>query len=1121
MSGRNKFFHHVFTAGLLLSCCVWFTAAAISDDTRPRQETTQKEYLENVKPILKEKCFSCHAAGKQEGELRLDTVKLMIQGGDSGPAIEPGKVAESLLWERICSTDEDERMPPEAEPLSPTQLATLKKWIALGANGPAHEEPQADPASHWSFQPLAFHPADHLGGSQVIDYFIEKKLSQKSLSFSPQADHISLIRRMFLDLHGLSPTPDELKKWSTQIKTEPNSTLDLVDSLLASPRYGERWGQHWLDVIRYADTHGFEVNTPRENAWRYRDYVIEAFNEDKPYGQFILEQLAGDVTGKDVATGFLVAAPVLLPGQIGKDEESKRLARQDSLDEIIVGTGSTFLGLTIGCARCHEHKFDPITQEEYYHLQAFFAGVDYGDREIIDAQRNEQLARADELAHKLAKIDVQLAQYQPLAFPGRTILIDDEDVTKVTVLKSPNGKGTNPTGTKRGYRDDPGSSDRLPNISRGRYTWWDNQPGEDVFTWNPNNAGIYQIWISWGVHGSGVHTRDARYILDYDGDLKTREDQIEIARADQFYNANQNEGDSEKTPRWSGLKNAGIHALSNKSRIILRGGETGTGITADLLLLQETNSKRLHPLPSLREPVNPKRNVERFEPTNARFVRFTTLATSNNNRYEPCLDELEIYARNNHSKNISLASFGTTASSSGDYGPSDRHRLEHINDGKYGNSRSWISNKRQGGWVQLNLPDIYKIDKIVWGRDREEKFKDRLAVRYKIEISLDGESWKQIASSQDRVSIGVLWNSRDQLIRNLSDDFAEEIKALTKSRTETEKQIAALRKPRLIYGGLFRKPDVTHVLNRGDPEQPGEVVGPKVPAVLGSLSLPVDAPEKSRRQALAEWIASSENPLTARVMVNRIWQYHFGTGIVETPSDFGHNGGKPSHPQLLDWLANELIKSEGSLKHIHRLIMNSKTYQQSARINEHAQKIDGNCRLLWRFPSRRLEAEAIRDCMLSVSGNLNLRMYGPGFNFFKTRGGLSGFPAKENFGPDEFRRMIYAHKIRMESVPVFGAFDCPDAGQAMPKRSQSTTAIQALNLLNNPFIVEQAEKFAGRIRSEAGDDPKKQVARAFLLAFGRDATETELAAILPVIKQHGLESLCRVIFNSSEFLYLP
>jgi hypothetical protein len=291
-----------------------------------------------------------------------------------------------------------------------------------------------------------------------------------------------------------------------------------VEELLDSPRYGERWAQHWLDVIRYADTHGFEVNTPRDNAWHYRDYVIRALNEDKPYDQFVREQLAGDVFNADAATGFMVASAVLLPGQIGADDVSKRLARQDALDEIIVGTSSTMLGLTIGCARCHDHKFDPITSHDYYSLQAYFAGVEYGDRPLRDADFEQKKSQAVELNQKIAELQNQLQSYEPIARAGRTLLLDEENKAVVTYLKQENGPGTNPAGTKPGYKDETGAPDRLSNISQGRYTWWNNVPGEDVMTYNPGVAGRFQLWLSWGAHGSGVHTRDARYVLDQDGD---------------------------------------------------------------------------------------------------------------------------------------------------------------------------------------------------------------------------------------------------------------------------------------------------------------------------------------------------------------------------------------------------------------------------------------------------------------------------------------------------------------------------------------------------------------------------------------------------------------------------
>jgi len=336
-----------------------------------------------------------------------------------------------------------------------------------------------------------------------------------------------------------------------------------------------------------------------------------------------------------------------------------------------------------------------------------------------------------------------------------------------------------------------------------------------------------------------------------------------------------------------------------------------------------------------------------------------------------------------------------------------------------------------------------------------------------------------------------------------------------------ESRINVLRKPDMVYGGIFREPDETRVLARGDPEQPKEIVAPKSLSALEPIGLKRDSSDRERRTTLADWIASADNPLTARVMVNRVWQYHFGTGLVETPSDFGRNGGKPSHPELLDWLAGEFIRGGWSVKRLHKLILTSETYRQSSRIDEAAQKVDADCRLLWRFPSRRLEAEAIRDSMLQASGVLNLAMGGRGYSFFKSRGGLSGFPPVEKFGSNELRRMIYSHKIRMERVPVFGAFDCPDAGQPMPKRGTSTTAIQALNLFNSPFVMEQAERLAAGVKARAGEDAIKQTRMVYEQIMGREPTATELKASVAAVEGHGLSTLCRALFNSNEFLFLP
>jgi hypothetical protein len=1104
------------------------------------------DFESQIRPLLIKHCGNCHGSQEQNSGLRLDARQAAFKGGDGGTVIVPGKSSQSDLVRRVTTEDPDERMPPEGAPLSKVEIELLRHWIDSGADWPetiydrdaAHDRR----LEHWAFQPLPKHPESHTNAEPwhlkdkagEIDRHVAVKLSEHDLKASPTADRRTLIRRLYFDMIGLPPSPEKVSRFVAD--NDPAAFAKLVEDLLNSPRYGERWAQHWLDVVRYADTHGFEVNTPRDNAWPYRDYVIQAFNEDKPYHQFIREQLAGDAFEADAATGFLVAAAVLLPGQIGKDEESIRLARQDSLDEIIVGTSATFLGLTIGCARCHDHKFDPITARDYYALQAFFAGVSYGDRPIRDAAQKERLAAASKLGDQIMVLETKLQQFEPFAFTGRTLIIDEDDEKHVSVLKTPNGPGSNPAGTARGYRDDVGATDRVGNLSRGRYTWWNNVPGQNVLTYNPEVAGRFNLWLSWGAHGSGVHTRDARYVLDEDGDLTTTADQSELAKIDQYYHAGISEGTTEQMPLWSGLSYAGTIELNSNSRLIVRGGDTGTGITADVIVLQEDNGKVGNEiaqlvsdgsqpanlvLPQLREPVNAQRNTERFQSVLAKFLRFTTFETIDNNKHEPCIDELEVYATSQPVGNIALASLGTVAASSGNYSETGKHQLKHVNDGQYSNDRSWISNKHGGGWIQLEFPSAVEINRVDWGRDRTGKFNDRLPTKYRIETSLDGTKWSTVAQHDDRAQIGTPYDSARTLLKNRASEGSGDPSILIADVEKLTKQKTELETVQTVYGGQFGTPEKTFVLRRGDPEQRVTEVGPAVPALFQRPSIPENSMEQDRRIRLAEWISSPENPLTARVMVNRIWQYHFGRGLVETPSDFGLNGAKPSHPELLDWLANEFIESGWSIKHVHRLILLSKTWQQSSFVDAASATIDGDNQWLWRFSSRRLEGEAIRDSMLAVSGELNLKAGGPGFNFFKTRGGLSGFPEVEEFSSEEMRRMIYSHKIRMERVPVFGAFDCPDAGQATPTRTQSTTAIQALNLFNSPFVADRSAKLAEGIQKELPDGSKQQITRAFELTVGRQPTSIELPAATVIVNDHGLETLCRVLFNSSEFLFIP
>ncbi len=896
----------------------------------PSTQARNVDFTRDIEPIFARHCISCHGPSKQESDFRVDDRNRLMQGGDYGePAVVPGKSDASLLVKFVRGDDPDSVMPPEGDRLSDDEVSLLRAWIDQGAAMPVSEVAELT-TNHWSLQPVVRPSVPRLKGvakGNPIDAFISAKLLDNGLQMSSAADRVTLIRRLYLVMHGLPPTPQHVADF---LDNESDDAYErLVEVVLDSRRYGERWAQHWLDLVRFGETHGFETNRERPNAWHYRDYVIDALNTDKPYDQFIKEQIAGDAFGADVATGFLVAGPYDLVK--GQDPMLALMQRQNELADMINTTGTAFLGLTLGCARCHSHKFDPITQRDYYSIQAIFAGVQHADRPLAQTDKQQQ-----ELA--AAKKRVELAE----------------------------------------------------------------------------------------------------------ADLK----------------------------RWM----------------------TDHGFRA---------------------PVTHLHNVDKFAPIKAKVVRFTVSST---NSSQPCIDELEVFAAG---KNVALASSGAVARCSSELPGHDIHKLKHINDGKYGNKRSWISNEAGAGWIEIELPQVETIDRIEWARDREGKYKDRIATKYVIEVATEPGKWKRVASSDDRLP----YSSNDSVplekLVELAGDEVAEGKRLFDEVAAAKKHRDQFATGTQIYAGKFAQPAPTHRLYRGEPTAKREEVTPDALEILGSLGLEKTTPEQQRRIALAEWIAGKSNPLTARVMVNRIWQHHFGTGLVDTPSDFGANGTEPSHRELLDWLAVELMENNWSIKHIHRLILLSGTFRQSNAPNDDGMKVDAGSRLLWRFPPRRLEAEAVRDCVLAVSGSLDLRMGGPGFSGFKVEmENVRHYHPKETFGPDDWRRMVYMTKVRQERDAVFGAFDCPDLSQVMPKRSRSTTPLQALNLFNSNFMLQQAELMAKRLDREA-ESPDEQIRLAFISCFGRDPKSNEATETKAFTEQHGIVAMCRAILNSNEFLFIP
>ncbi len=480
-------------------------------------------------------------------------------------------------------------------------------------------------------------------------------------------------------------------------------------------------------------------------------------------------------------------------------------------------------------------------------------------------------------------------------------------------------------------------------------------------------------------------------------------------------------------------------------------------------------------------------------------------------------------------KTLHWPAAGTTVSSSGNTTVANRHELRLINDGIYGNSSSWMSDTDGRGWIVLEFDQEQTIDCVVWGRDRQGKFNDRLAIQYTLEVAEQPGKWRTVADTSDRRPYAPGASEPVAFpLDALPEAQAAEAEVLIQEKAALVGKIASAANAQRVFAGLFRKPDEIRVLGRGNPELPQEVVAPAVLRVLGELELPRDAQEHVRRQTLANWIADAANPLTARVMVNRIWQGHFGAGLVETANDFGRNGVSPSHPELLDWLSAEFVRTGWSIKRMHRRIVLSATYRQSTQMNDAGMAQDAAGRLLWRYPLRRLMGEMIRDSLLAASGQLNLKMGGPGFNLFDRRGGLTGFNPVESFSDEGLRRMIYAHKVRRERDAVFGAFDCPDAGQSAPGRQESTTPIQALNLFNSRFVVEQAEALAARVKADVGAGQAdadqvmpQQIERAYQLVLSRLPSAEEMADARAVVAEHGLPTLCRVLFNCNEFLFIP
>lgn len=967
------------------------------------------DFEKQIAPLLAEKCLDCHNGREAKGKLNLSTKKSAFAGGESGVVLVPGNLKKSYLWDRI-SADE---MPPK-HPLTAPEKELLKLWIKEGA---IWKLERIDPFVYstlkragydwWSLQPIQKPTLPKQSSVQhPIDAFVSAKLSQKGLSLSPRVDRRTLIRRLSFDLLGLPPSPDEVEAFLADSSNDAYAKL--VDRLLTSPHYGERWARHWLDLARFGESQGFERDKLRNNAWPYRDWVINALNDDMPYDQFVRWQIAGDVlepgNGEAItATGFLVAGAYDEVGQNQQSAAMRAVVRQDEMEDYIGTVCQTFLGLTVNCARCHDHKFDPIRQTEYYRISAALAGVRAGERtyKTQELEQQRQTAR-QQLAQVHQKIEALL---DPIR---QNILAERQPKKRRAIIPQPIARWT----FEEGLKDDIGS-----------------------------------------LHGS-PH-----------GKARIENGQLVLNGKDAYVST---------TPVNASLTTKTLEAWVQLENLTQRGGgvvsvQTTDGDVFDAIVFGEQQPSHW-------------------------------MAGSNNFKRTQSFQAVPEKEANNELVHIAIVyrKDGTIQGY--------RNGLPY---GKPYKTKGPIAFEAGKSQVLFGLRHGTSGvgNRLLAGRIEQAQLYDKAL------------SSEEIASTAGRFNIVT----RKDILAKLSKEQRKQLADWEKESMQLESRLKSFTDPR-VYAVTPKQPGKTHVLLRGNPGSPDEVVSAAGVRSLKGLSanfgLPQDAPEGERRKRLAAWITSSSNPLFARVIVNRLWRYHFGRGLVASPNDFGFNGSRPTHPGLLDFLATYLIEHDWSLKAVQRLIVTSKTFQQSSKPNSKALVKDAGNQWLWRFAPQRLEAEVLRDSLLKVSGMLNPKLGGPSYRNFETFNRNSQFYImQDRKGPEYHRRTIYRMWVRSGRNRLLDAFDCPDPSVTTPDRAVTTTPTQSLSLLNNSFVLRMADQLAKRIEASTPGEVEPKVIRAYQWLFQRQPHAEELAKTIPFAKQHGLPALVRVLFNTNEFLF--
>ena len=1088
--------HRLFTVLIILGFCLQLTAA----------DPAGIEFFEKkIRPVLVSECYKCHSKEKKvKGELRLDWKGGWQEGGESGAAIIPGQPGKSLLIQSIRHADEDLKM-PEKKKLTPEQIADFEKWVAMGAPDPrttgevSSEQKELDLEAErqfWAFQPVMGKAAPKVKDTKwprnPIDRFIRAAQEDKGIVPVADADDATLLRRLYFDLIGLPPTPAQMDTFGKAAKTDRAEAIgNVIDELLASPHFGERWGRHWLDVARFSESTGGGRTLLMKEAWRYRDYVANSFNADKPYDQFVREQIAGDlIEGGTPNQRYerLAATAFLLLGPSNYELQDKTVLEMDIIDEQLDTMGKAFLGLTIGCARCHDHKFDPISTEDYYGMAGIFKGTKVVVHSNVSIWNERSIPMSPEQKKLYKEQSIQIAA-----------LKKEINKLKKKTGKNPSETGPTPVDSLQGI-----VVDDLQAKLKGEWT---------LSTSNKGYVG--ENYIHDGAVGKGEKSATYKIKIPEDGKFEVRVSYTHGDNRDSKVPVLIRHADGEVTKYIDQTKNPPIegHFISLGTYDFLV-GEWEAVVISTKGTTQHVIADAVQFLP---EGTKSSRKKKTKKPDD-----FDGIVIDN-----PDAKVSGTWGKSEGVKNHVGSEYLFTSN------PNNKvvYPVKFPKGGKYEVRISFAHhpNRSSKTLVKVRHNDGEKTFRINQKKEPAADgyfqslgfFEFQSGPSDAVEISAMGSDGAVVADAVQFLPKGapVVAQKKPKAEKNpVKPDPSADKARLSKMQKELKSlEAKAIKQPKIIAAEEAENPGDIQIAIRGNVHN----AGPKTPRrfieVLNRGPLPIIAPKSSGRMALANWLASAEHPLTARVFVNRVWHHLFGQGLVTSVDNFGHMGRLPANQALLDHLAMGFVEQGWSVKKLIRKIVLSRVYQLSSESSPLQTKADVENNLFWRQNRRRLQAEAIRDSILSVSSQLNLKTGGATIK--------DGTTTEYGYEFDGTRRSIYTPVFRNTPLEIMQVFDFADPNLVIGERTTSSIPTQALFLMNSPFMREQAESAAKALLAENLPDKSSRIEQTYRRTLGRSATSSEREVFLKFLESEKDEAKAwRQIFHglyaSPDFRYL-